>query len=1506
MSQKTTGEKQLNAVLGRMDQAAGWTWSELLGWLGQLQTALDSVDTLTPRELRLLAKRLHQCLQPILPELVHLETLKVYSSAISKVQQGPMQALYISALYSFFTYAKEDSQESVLDIFSTYLLSCSSLTSASMDAFLISMLMGLDESQFAQQITVILADLRRAKQLEFESALWRAVLKAPSIRRPALELYLKICENGDIGADEIAVNALETTLLEGNDKDESETLTPAILVVSRLFPIHTERISVLQQRRLVDGMVKQLSNNREVVTKPIVKWLSAGLQDKDGMQNLIVPVLMNLFSWLKTDEKKSAECLNRLECLLETRGLEDLRVCIMQGFTFHFLSYIHNLFEYTVFGERMKMKAGLLLNSLEDVGETVWGSLVGQFLEGLGVGDVQVIPVFLFALESYQVPKACGPRLIAAAGEIVHRISSLSEENYRLSLKILREISIATSNLSMPRAELQLCDAVISSTLTNSPGNAGVAMDWLCYLHLSNPEALFEESIAALVSFVSSGDLAHQQLLLRLFTPISSGLEDVISKRLGISLSFAVFKQLWELGSDSAGRLLLNMACERPKRFAAFLEEQLNKEDSCVQVRRFSRFWYLSVRYRELELESLFQSRPGLIKVLALLNSADYSTRQEAAYWLSASLNYASILINTLLNLLQSEEAEGLQLLSSVLHTAGASLVLILTEQTGFPLAKKLLNALLELIETGCIESSVSAAESLALLLSYQNSPLAMYCFSSLLSLLKTCHSQDRSLVLIKLIEVLRVITLRNGLEERPVDLRSKVGSQDFETAYLLPISRDDELLWDTWVQFQIDTMPLVFALIRPMPLMEIIKGLFRYYLPAMPYSSAALERTIYCALDLMDIQTFVNKNGQLIMDSYTDLLSSQVKPELFNKNAVRSIAQGRVVGKSGYLFCDLAITVFLETKSVIKSIASSLHIGKNSLNISAKGCDPFETAPSRSNSSKEAVGILRPLAGTYPEVFFCQCATIWHENYSNEAADADTLFQQILELMYLLDFKPETALKGASYYLDMGLDIKKSKRSEDMKKQRSQEGALCHFLYSFLCGVSEESIKDKVTIEHCWAALIAFLSLLTQTSNAESSLWQLHFLHLLCMRLAKEKMSHGKLEALQKHYLRLFEELMLLVCSSDPTELAYPHSPATHVKRMEQVSLRFAAFFSLRFTLKKCAELFVNNRAVLCSAYEKEAKELLHTFLPLHDLTSELVAQLCLKLVREVGHDLGLTPLLMEFLKGEQLWEQLQQVDTREIVRKWKYLVKIITNFAYADTKVSLVEDVLNVSLSYLTSKVNEIRVRANSIKLLTFIIYCAEKMCFEKTLGVIVEHLIEYLRLHEGAYTPQCFLLLRVVMLKVNEVTINDYWARLWPHILTKLMPIFTNTEIAILHKWEALKLIDFLHVIQNEDFHRHLWIFTYNGADLANAGRYQHVPVIPRVFQLIEDISHTQTWLSSELGRTGARVEATGAVDTETELISGARDFFFQVLRGLFQSGEIDFHTLKHAIEQDLRLL
>jgi len=1505
MSQQSAGEKQLDAVLARMEQATGWEWSELLGWLGQLQAALDSAETLTPRQLRLLAKRLHQCLQPMLPEIVHLEALKVYSSTITKAPQDPCLPLYISALYSFFTYAKEDSQESML-----CLLPSPVLTSASLDAFLIAMLMGLDESQFAQQITAILAELRKAEQLKFELSLWRAVLKAPSIRRPALELYLKICDNGVSGADQIAINALVTTLWSDCDCD---TLVPVILVVSRLFPVHTERVSVLQQRRLVAGMVNQLSNNREAVTKPIVKWLSAGLYDKDAMQNLVVPVLMDLFTWLNTDEKASTDCLNRLECLLETRGLEDLRVCVMQGFAFHLLSYIHNLFEFTCFGERIQMKAGLLLNSLEDVAETVWASLVSQFLEGFGVGNVQVLPVFLFALESYPVPKVSGPRLISAAKEIVYRISSLSEEDYHLSLKILREISMATSSISLPLPVLQHCDSVISSTLTHSVANAVVAMDWLCHLHVSSPEAPFEESVAVLVSFVSSGDIAHQQLLLRLFAPASAGLEEVISKRLGISLSFAVFRQLWELSSDSAGQLLLNMACERPKRFAAFLGEQLGKPDSCLQVGRFSRLWYLSVRYRELELEALFQSRPGLIKVLALLSSADYSTRQEAAYWLSASLSHADILINTLIDQLKTAETEGLQLLSSVLRTAGEALVETLTRQVDFPLAKRLLNALLDLIESGNTESAVSASESLALFLSHRNSSLAMYCFSRVLGLLDICHSQYRQLVLMKLIEVLRIITLRNGLEERPADLRSKIGSQDFETAYLLPIGREDELLWDTWVQFQVDIMPLVFALIRPIPLIEIIKGLLRYYLPAMPSSAAAIEVVIYCSLDLLDIRSFVNKNGELIMDSYTDLLSREVKPELFNKNAVKSLVQGRVVGKSGYLFCDLAISVFLDTKAVIKSIVSSLPTAEtplkdDHLKISAKGCD-FETIIPQSDSLQETASILKPLATTYPEVFFSQCVSLWHENFSNESADCDVLFLQILELLHLLDFQPEVALHCAHYYLDMGLETKKSKRSENPKRQKSQEGALCHFLYAFLSSVTGTALAPVATRKHCWTALVVFLSLLEQTSNAESSLWQLHFLHLFCVRLTLDKVSQEKLGILQKHYLRLFEELMLLVCSSDPTELAYPHSPATYVKNMDQVSVRIAAFFSLTFTLKKCAELFAGSRAVLCSAYEKEAKELLHTFLPLHDMTSDLVAQLCLELVKEAGYDLGLTPLLMDFLKGELLWQQLQTLDAREIVSKWTYLVQIITDFAYADAKVSLVEDVLGVSLSYLTSKVNEIRVRANSIKLLTFMIYCAKEMCFEEALGVIVEHLIEYLRLHDGTYTPHCFLLLRVIMLKVDEGTINNYWTRLWPHILTELMQIFTNTEIAILHKWEALKLIDFLYVIQNEDFHRHLWIFTYNGADLANAGRYQHVPVIPREFKLVGDASHTRTWFPSEVLKASMRVETERPVqapETETELIAGAKDFFFQVLRGLFQSGEIDFHALRHAIEQDLRLL
>ena len=1503
----STKPQQLSSLLGLMEQATTWEWSELLGWLAQLQTTLTAAEGLTAKELRLLAKRLHQCLQPAFPELVHLETLKVYGLAISHTpSQGPLRPLYLSSLYSFFTYAKEDSQEAVLFLFSHFLLSRHSLTSASLDSFLLAMLLGLDESQFAPQITTLLSDMRKEQQLEFESALWRAVLKVPSIRKTALELYLKICDMGHSEADKVAVNALVTALWSCT---EGETLVPTIQVITRIFPVLTDRISILDQRKLTAGMIKQLNTNQEIVTKLIVKWFTAGLHDKDGMQNLVVPVLMDLFDWMQTEENSSTECLNRLECLLETRGLEEMRVCVMQGFAFHFFTFVHYLFEYTKFGERVKMKAGLVLNSLEDVAETIWDSLVEHFLEGFGVADSQVIPVFLFALESYPVPKGSRPRLLTAAQEIVYRMSSLENEDFHFTLRILKEIS--TVEVSLPASVLHHCDKIISRTLTSQALNAGVAMDCLCYLHVSNPEASFDESVAVLVSFVSSGDIAHQLLLSRLFTPTAAGLEDVISKRLGTSLSFSIFRQLWELGSDSAGKLLLNMASVRPKRFAAFLSEQLNKSDSSTQVHRFSHIWYLAVRYKELELETLFQSRPGLIKVLNLLNSPDYPTRQEAAYWLSASLSHADILINTLIDQLKTAETEGLALLSNVVHTAGEAVVMTLTSQPDFPLAKRLFTTLLDLIETAGTESAVSAAECLYFLLSHRNSSLALHCFSRVLSLLEICHLHNRPLVLMQLIEVLRVIMLRNDLEERPAGLRSKVGSQEFETAYLLPIGREEELLWDTWVRFQVDTMPLVFALIRPVPLIDLIKGLFRYYLPAIPHSLPALKVVIYCSLHLLDIRTFVHKYGELIMDSYTDLLTRQVKPDLFTKNAVKSIAQGRVMGKSGYLFCDLAITVFIETKSVIKSIASSIETEDNPMNISSKGCDPYDgVVRNRGKKQRDAVIVLRSLAKTYPQVFFCQCVTLWLENYQNESAEADNFYVQLLELVHFLEFQPETALNCAKYYLEMGLDLRKSKKSDDeIKKLKSQEGALCHFLYCFMCGVAEIAFEGKETQKLCWTSLIDFLSLLAEVDTTESSLWQLHFIHLLGTRMPMESAPKRNLQAVKKHYLRLFEELMLVVCSSDPTELGYPHSPATYLKRMDQVSLIYASFFTLTFTLKKCAELFVLSRSVLLTAYAKEAKQLLHTFLPLHNLSSGLVAQLCLALVQEAGQDLELTPMLQDFLRGEQLWEQLKLADPVEIISKWTYLVQIITNFTYAESSVPLVEEVLNLSLGYLTSKVTEIRSRANSLKLLSFLIYTAEEMTFESSLNLIVENLIEYLRLHEGAYTPHCFLLLRVLMLKVDENAINDFWTRLWPHILTELMQILTNEDIAVLHKWEAVKLLDFLYCIQNEDFHRHLWIFTYNGAELALAARYQHVPVIPREFNLLDDTNFVKSRLFTDYLRSFSRNDldkSTLPPETDRELASGAKDFFLQVLRGLTQLNEIDYHALRHAIVQDFKLL
>jgi hypothetical protein len=70
----------------------------------------------------------------------------------------------------------------------------------------------------------------------------------------------------------------------------------------------------------------------------------------------------------------------------------------------------------------------------------------------------------------------------------------------------------------------------------------------------------------------------------------------------------------------------------------------------------------------------------------------------------------------------------------------------------------------------------------------------------------------------------------------------------------------------------------------------------------------------------------------------------------------------------------------------------------------------------------------------------------------------------------------------------------------------------------------------------------------------------------------------------------------------------------------------------------------------------------------------------------------------------------------------------------------------------------------------------YSGEVNDFQACAQLLCEKLLEYMRTYEGELLPMVIFMLRIMMLKLSAPTISEMWPRIWPHVLTELLAIFS----------------------------------------------------------------------------------------------------------------------------------
>lgn len=94
-------------------------------------------------------------------------------------------------------------------------------------------------------------------------------------------------------------------------------------------------------------------------------------------------------------------------------------------------------------------------------------------------------------------------------------------------------------------------------------------------------------------------------------------------------------------------------------------------------------------------------------------------------------------------------------------------------------------------------------------------------------------------------------------------------------------------------------------------------------------------------------------------------------------------------------------------------------------------------------------------------------------------------------------------------------------------------------------------------------------------------------------------------------------------------------------------------------------------------------------------------------------------------------------------------------------------------------TSKENEQAIRGQLTRRLAFALFCSDRRSIVRYLSGIQEKIVESLKLYPGSQSPDLFLLLRILLIRLGP----DDMSSLWPIVLTEMVSILNDAQNILL---------------------------------------------------------------------------------------------------------------------------
>jgi hypothetical protein len=164
--------------------------------------------------------------------------------------------------------------------------------------------------------------------------------------------------------------------------------------------------------------------------------------------------------------------------------------------------------------------------------------------------------------------------------------------------------------------------------------------------------------------------------------------------------------------------------------------------------------------------------------------------------------------------------------------------------------------------------------------------------------------------------------------------------------------------------------------------------------------------------------------------------------------------------------------------------------------------------------------------------------------------------------------------------------------------------------------------------------------------------------------------------------------------------------------------------------------------------------------------------------------------------------------------------------------------------------------------------------------------------------------------MLIRFSAEFLSDFWTKVWPHIMTELMNIFSDRK-SINQMLSGLKLLEELSLLNQRDFLLYQWIFFYDVFNVELTEGQQHSgywPLIPQIFtsQFSARVNYRVDGITTQIEKTprGLVLTQTSVEDLD-ELELRARTLLQYMIYHNVERSIVDLAAIEQVIENEFVL-